>query len=157
MLQLDRAQVLLQHRTPKPACTVPTHADMVGPINGARVSPASLIFPSVLVCHMPDGTLQRTPNFLGVIPGGQSFAVPEGTLTTVPSQGLGFTWVPSLRAGITLTLMGGDARGNGTAGRIQNVVSLGISDVESCLSDSSPSSTPGTPAGGSYPTSTSGT
>ncbi|KJA21348.1 hypothetical protein HYPSUDRAFT_140777 [Hypholoma sublateritium FD-334 SS-4] len=101
--------------------------------------------------------VQGTPNFLGVIPGGQSFAVPEGTLTTVPSQGLGFTWIPSLRAGTTLALMGGDARGNGTAGRIQNVVSLGTSDVESCLSDSSPSSTPGTPAGGSYPTSTSGT
>ena len=138
---------------------MPVYANMVGPIGGARVSAPSFTSSLVLVGHIPHHhhTLQRTPNFLGVIPGGQSFEIPEGTLTTVPSQGLGFTWVPSLRGGTTLILMGGDVRGNGTAGKIQNVVSLGTSDVEGCLSDNSPSSTPGTPAGGSYPTSTSAT
>ncbi|KAF8883192.1 hypothetical protein CPB84DRAFT_1750740 [Gymnopilus junonius] len=97
-------------------------------------------------------TVQGTPNFLGVIPGGQSFAVPEGSITQVPSQGTGFTWTPSLRGGTTLILVGGDNRGNGTAGSSLNVVSSGINNNGSCLSNSSPSSTPGSPAGGSYPT-----
>lgn len=97
-----------------------------------------------------------TPNFLGVIPGGQSFSIPEGTLTNVSAEGTGFTWEPSLRGGTTLILVGGDARGNGTAGSSLNVVSSGINNIGSCLSGSSPSSTPGSPAGGSYPTSTTG-
>jgi len=58
----------------------------------------------------------RTPNFLGVIPGGQSFAVPAGDITTVPEQGTGFSWKPPLRGGTTLFLLGGDNRGNGTGG-----------------------------------------
>ncbi|CAA7259384.1 unnamed protein product [Cyclocybe aegerita] len=100
--------------------------------------------------------VQGTPNFLGVIPGGQSFAVPQGQITTVPSQGTGFTWKPSLRGGTTLILVGGDSRGNGTGGSTLNVVSSGIQNDGSCLSNSSPSSTPGSPAGGSYPTGTDG-
>ncbi|KAJ2928230.1 hypothetical protein H1R20_g8849, partial [Candolleomyces eurysporus] len=94
----------------------------------------------------------RTPNFLGVIPGGQSFAIPQGSLSNVPNQGTGFTWRPNLRAGTTMILVGGDNRGNGTAGSSLNVVSAGISPDASCLDSSSPSSTPGSPAGGSYPT-----
>lgn len=96
--------------------------------------------------------INSTPNFLGVIPGGQSFAIPEGNITDVPSQGTGFTWKPSLRGGTTLIIVGGDNRGNGTAGSTLNVVSSGVNNDGSCLSNSSPSSTPGTPAGGSYPT-----
>ena len=96
--------------------------------------------------------INSTPNFLGVIPGGQSFAIPEGNITDVPSQGTGFTWKPSLRGGTTLIIVGGDDRGNGTAGSTLNVVSSGVNNDGSCLSNSSPSSTPGTPAGGSYPT-----
>lgn len=49
-------------------------------------------------------------------------------------------------------IVGGDNRGNGTAGSSLNVVSAGISPDTSCLDASSPSSTPGSPAGGSYPT-----
>lgn len=94
-----------------------------------------------------------TPTFQGAIPGGQSFSVPQGQLTTVPEQGLGFSWSPSVRAGTTLLLLGGDNRGPGTAG--SNVFIVGQGD-NSCLNDQSPSSTPGSPAGGSYPTSTSG-
>lgn len=51
-----------------------------------------------------------------------------------------------------MILVGGDNRGNGTAGSSLNVVSAGISPDASCLDSSSPSSTPGSPAGGSYPT-----
>ena len=99
-------------------------------------------------------TIDSTPNFLGVIPGGQSFAIPQGTITDVTSQGTGFTWKPSLRGGTTLIIVGGDSRGNGTAGSTLNLVSSGVNNDGSCLSDSSPSSTPGSPAGGSYPTGT---
>ena len=69
------------------------------------------------------------------------------------SEGTGFSWQPSLRAGTTLILVGGDDRGNGTAGSTTNLVSAGISNDISCLSNASPSSTAGNPAGGTYPTS----
>ena len=49
-------------------------------------------------------------------------------------------------------LIAGDNRGNGTGGSILNVVSAGTNQDGSCLSNTSPSSTPGSPAGGSYPT-----
>ncbi|KAL0960026.1 hypothetical protein HGRIS_011674 [Hohenbuehelia grisea] len=101
-------------------------------------------------------TVRSQPSFFGVIPGGQSFAVPNSTLSTVPNQGQGFNWTPSLRTGTTLILVGGDSRGAGTGGSVLNTVSAGINPDGSCLNDSSPSSTPGSPAGGSYPTSTNG-
>ena len=110
-------------------------------------------YPIVLICCHPTSPSQRTPNFLGVIPGGQSFAVPESNLTNVQSEGTGFSWTPSIRAGTTLILVGGDNRGNGSAGSTTNLISSGINNDISCLSDSSPSSTAGNPAGGSYPTS----
>jgi len=66
----------------------------------------------------------RTPNFLGVIPGGQSFAVPAGDITNVPEQGTGFSWKPPLRGGTTLFLLGGDNRGNGTGGSNLSLVGL---------------------------------
>ena len=93
---------------------------------------------------------------MGIIPGGESFAIPQGQITTVQSQGTGFSWTPSLRGGTTFILVGGDARGNGTAGNVVYTVGSGINNVESCLNNSSPSSTPGSPAGGSYPTGSSG-
>ncbi|KAF8239486.1 hypothetical protein L208DRAFT_1237100 [Tricholoma matsutake] len=100
-------------------------------------------------------TVEGTPNFLGIIPGGQSFSIPEASITNVPSQGTGFGWTPSLRGGTTLIILGGDNRGNGTAGSSLGTVSSGPSNNGTCLSSSSPSSTPGSPAGGSYPTGTS--
>lgn len=100
--------------------------------------------------------LSRTPNFLGVIPGGQSFQVPRGPLTNVTSQGSGFTWTPSVRAGNTILLVGGDDRSPGNAGSTLNTISPGINPNANCLNDQSPSSTPGSPAGGAYPTSSSG-
>ncbi|KAG7448852.1 uncharacterized protein BT62DRAFT_929922 [Guyanagaster necrorhizus] len=97
--------------------------------------------------------VEGTPNFLGVIPGGESFTVPEGTITEVTSEGTGFSWTPSIRGGTTLLLVGGDDRGNGTAGSALFTVSSGTSNNSTCLTSDSPSSTPGTPAGGTYPTS----
>ena len=100
-----------------------------------------------------------TPNFLGIIPGGQSFVVPEGTITTDSTTGTGFSYQANLRAGTTFLLMGGDVQGNGTGGSVTYIVGLG-NDDGSCLSNNSPSSTPGTPAGetgsSSSPSSTGG-
>ncbi|KAI0918602.1 hypothetical protein AcV5_002549 [Taiwanofungus camphoratus] len=99
-------------------------------------------------------TVQGTPSFQGIIPGGQSFSIPEGNLTTVPEEGLGFDWSPSVRTGTTVLLIGGDNRGMGSGGSGFYIMSQGQST--SCLNSQSPSSTPGSPAGGSYPTSTNG-
>ena len=94
---------------------------------------------------------------MGVIPGGESFQIPvPAQLTTVPNQGIGFNWTPSVRGGTTLIIVAGDDRGPGTGGSVLNTVSFGPNPIGGCLSDSSPSSTPGNPAGGSYPTNLSG-
>ncbi|KAI0346612.1 hypothetical protein BDW22DRAFT_1352763 [Trametopsis cervina] len=100
------------------------------------------------------GTVKgSTPFFAGIIPGGQSLMVPQGSLTTVPEQGLGFSWTPSIRAGTTVLIIAGDNRGIGSGGSSTYIIGFGDG---SCLDSGSPSSTPGSPAGGSYPTSTSG-
>jgi len=93
------------------------------------------------------------PTFQGLIPGGQSFQIPRGEITTVDSQGTGFSWIPSVRAGSTVIIAAGDDRGRGNGGSAPFIVGYGDN---SCLNDNSPSSTPGSPAGGSYPTSSSG-
>jgi hypothetical protein len=72
----------------------------------------------------------------------------------VASEGTGFTWEPSILAGTTLILVGGDNRGNGTGGSVTYQVGAGTAPDSSCLSNLSPSSTPGNPAGGAYPTGT---
>ncbi len=64
-----------------------------------------------------------------------------------------FSWTPSIRGGSTLVIVGGDNRGAGTGGSAFYVVSDGSTG---CLNAASPSSTPGSPAGGSYPTGASG-
>ncbi|KAI0739049.1 hypothetical protein C8Q80DRAFT_226122 [Daedaleopsis nitida] len=101
-----------------------------------------------------DGDPQGTPNFQGVIPGGQSFSIPVGQTSTVSGQGVGFNWTPSVRTGTTLLLVAGDDSKLGAAG--SNTYNIQQGDSSSCLDNSSPSSTPGSPAGGSYPTNTDG-
>jgi hypothetical protein len=97
--------------------------------------------------------VQGTPQFYGVIPGGQSFQVQEGTLSNVTEEGLGFNWTVPVRVGTTVMVVGGDNRGIGTAGSVTQSVQAGTAGVNNtCLNDSSPSSTAGNPAGGSYPT-----
>lgn len=94
--------------------------------------------------------VQGIPTFQGVIPGGDSFSIPEGPMTTVPEQGYGFSWTPDVRTGTTVMVVGGDNRGPGTGGSGLYIVAPGSDG--SCLNTTSPSSTPGSPAGGSYPT-----
>ncbi|KAJ7485360.1 hypothetical protein FB451DRAFT_1337599 [Mycena latifolia] len=98
-------------------------------------------------------TVQGQPTFQGIIPGGQSFEIPEGAITNVASQGTGFSWTPPLRGMTTLLLVGGDNRGTGTAGSTLYIVNSGSNDG-SCLNSTSPSSTAGSPAGGTYSTGT---
>ncbi|KAI6019848.1 hypothetical protein F5J12DRAFT_813617 [Pisolithus orientalis] len=100
--------------------------------------------------------VQGTVSFQGVIPGGQSFAIPAGTLSQVADEGTGFNWTASVRAGTTLILVAGDGRGLGSGGSGLYNVAAGLYPDSSCLSNSSPSSTAGPPAGGSYPTDVSG-
>ncbi|KAI0350822.1 hypothetical protein OH77DRAFT_1379477, partial [Trametes cingulata] len=98
--------------------------------------------------------VQGNPTFQGVIPGGESFQIPQGPVTSVTGQGVGFSWTPSVRGGTTMLLVGGDDRGLGSAG--SNSYTIQDGNSVSCLNSTSPSSTPGSPAGGSYPTSTDG-
>ncbi|KAG6336390.1 hypothetical protein ID866_2710 [Astraeus odoratus] len=100
--------------------------------------------------------VQGNVNFQGVIPGGQSFSIPVGTLTNVTGEGTGFDWTPSVRAGSTLLIVAGDGRGLGSGGSGLYNVAAGLYPNSSCLTSTSPSSTAGPPAGGSYPTDTSG-
>ena len=99
-------------------------------------------------------TVQGQPRFYGVIPGGESFNITAGELSTVQEQGLGFNWTPNIRGGTTLIVGAGDDRGLGAGGSVTYIVSTGNGNT-TCLDTSSPSSTAGSPAGGSYPTSTS--
>ncbi|KAI1788637.1 hypothetical protein LXA43DRAFT_629738 [Ganoderma leucocontextum] len=96
---------------------------------------------------------QGTPNFQGVIPGGQSFSIPVGQTSTKVGTGVGFNWTPDVRISTTFVLVGGDDRGLGVAGSNLFTIQQGST---SCLNGTSPSSTAGSPAGGSYPTSTDG-
>ncbi|KAG2128713.1 hypothetical protein DEU56DRAFT_957191, partial [Suillus clintonianus] len=100
--------------------------------------------------------VEGTPSFQGVIPGGQSFSIPEGQITQVSNEGTGFSWIPSVREGSTLIIVAGDDRGLGTGGSGLYTVSQGIYPNSSCLTTASPSSTTGLPAGGTYPTNASG-
>ncbi|KAG1736085.1 uncharacterized protein EDB91DRAFT_535270 [Suillus paluster] len=100
--------------------------------------------------------VQGTPSFQGVIPGGQSFSIPEGQITQVSNEGTGFSWIPSVREGSTLIVVAGDDRGLGTGGSGLYTVAQGIYPNSSCLTTTSPSSTLGSPAGGTYPTNASG-
>lgn len=73
------------------------------------------------------------------------------------NEGLGFNWTVPVRVGTTVLLAGGDGRGIGSAGSIQQNVQQGESAINNtCLDSSSPSSTPGSPAGGAYPTGSNG-
>ena len=139
-----------------------SYANVVGSLHSSgvrdvhlRVCVRSLLISLIsFVFLYPGCSAFRIPNFLGVIPGGQSFAIPEGPITRVQAQGTGFSWVTNVRGGTTLMLVGGDNRGNGTGGSVFSVVSSGIDNNSTCLSQNSPSSTAGNPAG--MPTSVSG-
>ena len=90
---------------------------------------------------------------MGVIPGGQSFPITHSGITAVPDHGTGFNWTVNVRAGTSFILVGGDDRGLGNSGYFATVVDLGTSINNTCIDTTSPSSTPGRPAG-SVPTGT---
>ena len=101
----------------------------------------------------------RTVTFYGVIPGGDTFNIPQGSLSTVdpnisgPTQpGTGFSWTVDITGGTNILLVGSDDRGIGSGGTAPFTVAYSTNTT--CLNRTSPSSTVGNPAGGSYPTST---
>ena len=95
----------------------------------------------------------RTVNFYGTIPGGTSFAIPQGSLSTDNDTGTGFNWTASIAGATNVLLVANDDRGIGSGGSAEFTIAYASNN--SCLNNNSPSSTAGNPAGGSYPTSTS--
>ena len=96
-------------------------------------------------------TLHRTVKLRGVIPGGNSFDIPQAPLSTNNVTGTGFDWIADVRGGTDILIVGGDDRGVGSGGVAPFTVAYSANS--SCLNSNSPSSTAGSPAGGSYPTS----
>lgn len=58
----------------------------------------------------------RTPNFVGIIPGGQSFTIPEPLITTQSPEGTGFSWTASITGETRFMIVAGDNRGMGSGG-----------------------------------------
>ncbi|KAF9489240.1 hypothetical protein BDN71DRAFT_1512319 [Pleurotus eryngii] len=84
---------------------ISAHSPSINFDPSTNVSPSftfSINPPNQIVQCTPTGlwwdntTIQGIPSFLGVIPGGDSFVIPEGHITDVPAQGTGFSWTPSL-------------------------------------------------------------
>jgi hypothetical protein len=99
-------------------------------------------------------TAYSTVNFHGVIPGGDSFNIPQSSLSTNTDNTTGFSWTVDIASGTDIIVVGGDDRGIGSGGN--SPFTVAPSSNISCLSSTSPSSTPGSPAG-STPTSTGST
>jgi hypothetical protein len=95
----------------------------------------------------------RTVSFYGVIPGGTPFLIPQAPLSTTSDTGTGFNWTVDITGGTNVLLIGNDDRGIGSGGSALFTVAYWTNN--SCVNGNSPSSTAGSPAGGSYPTSTS--
>jgi hypothetical protein len=93
----------------------------------------------------------RTVSFYGVVPGGTPFPIPQAPLSTTSNTGTGFNWTVDITGGTNVLLIGNDERGIGSGGSVLFTVAYWVNN--SCLDSNSPSSTAGSPAGGSYPTS----
>ncbi|VDB88919.1 unnamed protein product [Peniophora sp. CBMAI 1063] len=96
-------------------------------------------------------SVSGTVKFNGVIPGGDAFDIPVGT-TTKDNNGTGFSWIADVSAQTTVYIVAGDDQGPASSAPY----TVAASTNSSCLNDDSPQSTAGSPAGGSYPTSTDG-
>jgi hypothetical protein len=94
----------------------------------------------------------RTVNFYGAIPGGTSFAIPQGSLSSNNVTGTGFNWTADIAGGTDVLLVGNDNGGIASGGYVKYTIANSVNN--SCLNNNSPSSTAGSPAGGSYPTGT---
>src|SRR6267154_789314 len=95
----------------------------------------------------------RTVNFYGTIPGGTSFAIPPGSLSTNNVTGTGFNWTVDIDSGTNILLIANDDSGIGAGGYVDYTIAPFVDS--SCLNNNSPSSTAGNPAGAINPTSTS--
>ena len=93
----------------------------------------------------------RTVDFYGIVPGGTSFTIPQGALSTIDQAGTGFNWTVDIAGGTDILLVANDDRGIGSGGHVEYTIATSLNN--SCLNNNSPSSTAGTPAGGSFPTS----
>ena len=93
----------------------------------------------------------RTVNFYGTIPGGTAFTIPQGSLSSNNQTGTGFNWTVDVAGGIDVLLIGNDDSGIAAGGHVEYTTANSVNS--SCLNNNSPSSTAGSPAGGSYPTS----
>ncbi|KIL62412.1 hypothetical protein M378DRAFT_81298 [Amanita muscaria Koide BX008] len=102
--------------------------------------------PGVVQCST---TQIWTPSFVGVIPGGLSFPISEESgisiIANTPIEEIGFSWLPRIREGTQLVIVGGDNRGLGTGGQVP--YTIGHSDNSSCVTAGSPGITPGAVAG----------
>ena len=86
-----------------------------------------------------------TPNFVGIIPGGQSFTIQDPNITISSKEGTGFSWTAAIQGDTTLVIVGSDNRGIGAGGYA--TFTINFNDDTSCLNGLSPSSTLGTPPG----------
>ena len=85
----------------------------------------------------------RTVNFYGTIPGGTSFAIPQGSLSSNNVTGTGFNWTVDIASGTNILLIGNDDR-VGSGGYVEVTIAPYVDT--SCLNNNSPSSTAGNPA-----------
>lgn len=107
-----------------------------------------MILPAYL--SQPD----RQVTFWATIPGGDNFVIPNsGTFQDKGSSAI--NWTPQIRTGVNVVVVAGDNRGFGSGGSFQVAMQPG-NGTTSCIDGSSPVSTAGPPAGGSYPTNASG-
>ena len=88
-------------------------------------------------------TIDRSPRFQAVVPGGDAFEIPQGTLTNTTNEGLGFNWTVSVRPGTSVIIVGSDDRGYGSGG---STLFPGVQQGNlSCINEKSLSSTSGAP------------
>lgn len=95
-----------------------------------------------------DSGAQGTVTIFLVIPGGQSSSIPtSGAKGGLQGNTTGFLWTPDIRAGTNVLLVVGDSRGPGTGGSVNTAVGNSPDSNSTCITNDSPSSTAGTPAG----------
>ncbi|EIM81870.1 uncharacterized protein STEHIDRAFT_65323, partial [Stereum hirsutum FP-91666 SS1] len=98
--------------------------------------------------------LHSTPNFVGVIPSGDSFNI-TSTPTTDSDGTTGFNWTVPVKAGTDLLLVSGDQHETGAGGYVDYKVASPSDPTNTACFSFMPSATAGTPAGGNLPKSSS--
>lgn len=143
-------------RTPDLRPRAATHIGLIGQLEtqtsqGALPHPQSTALPSM---RWTDFFFQSTPNFVGVIPSGDSFNI-TSTPTTDSEGTTGFNWTVPVKAGTDLLLVSGDQRATGAGGYVDYKVASPSDPTNTACFSFMPSATAGTPAGGNLPTASS--